>query len=482
MNPTRQGTGAMKPKTDSENKNYLSFWRKIAFGFSGSAENLMQNSINNMANPIFNIVLGVNPALISLAIFISRIWDAFTDPTMGAISDNTRGRFGRRKPYMLVGGIMASLIFVLLWRIPAGLSSTGYFIWFLVGSLMFYTFYTIFSVPCVALSYELSPEYNERTRIIAYRSVFAGTMGIAMPWMYRLTQLERFDNPLDGMHTVSIGVASLMLLGSMIPTFFTKERLARSVSHQKKNPLLSSLKTTLKNRNFRLLVGMVIFSCLGLFMVGQLGVYVNIYYVYGGDKLAASTMLGIGGTLYGLAGGILAAPLVSLVSARIGKKKTLLYGLMLAAVGTATKFFTYNIEWPALQLISLLLMSPGLSCMWILSPSIMADIADEDEWNTGSRREGMYGAVFSNVMKIGVSIGLLAVGFILNATGFDVALGGAQSSGTLLAMRLCFTLIPFCGLSIAVLLVGRLDISKARALEIRRLLDERHAAAEASAT
>lgn len=455
----------------------ISFWRKTAFGVGGAAENLMQNGINNMANQVFNIFLGVNPALISVAIFAARLWDAFTDPTMGSISDNTRSRFGRRRPYMLVGGILAAIMFVLLWRVPAEWTERSHFLWFLFGSILFYTFYTVFSVPCQALIYELSPDSNERTRIVAFRTVFAACAGISIQWMFRLTQMDCFENTLDGMRTVSLGAAAVILVGTVVPALTSKERLADIVLKQKKVSLWSSLKVTLRNRNFMKLVLAVICVSLGLFMVGQLGIYVNIYYVFGGEEKAASTMLGFAGMIYHLAGGILAAPVISMVSVRIGKKKTLMGGLTLALVGTLLKFVTYSPQRPWMQVVSLVLMSPGLSCLWVLTPSITADICDEDELESGVRREGMYSAVYTNVMKIGVSIGLLFVGFILNASGFDAARGADQTAWTLMFMRICFSVIPAVGLILGMVIIGRIPMSSQRTEEVRDALDARHAEA-----
>jgi GPH family glycoside/pentoside/hexuronide:cation symporter len=227
------------------------------------------------------------------------------------------------------------------------------------------------------------------------------------------------------------------------------------------------------------LVVSVICVSLGLFMVNQLGLYVNVYYVFGGEEKAASTMLGFVGMIYHLAGGILAAPIISIVSARIGKKKTMLGGLTLALIGTLTKFVTYSPEWPWMQVVSLVLMSPGLSCLWVLTPSVVADICDEDEFNTGVRREGMYSAVYTNMMKLGVSIGLLFVGFILNASGFDAELGANQSDRALMFMRVCFTAIPAVGLILGMSIISRIPMSAQRAEEVRTALDARHEEAAA---
>jgi glycoside/pentoside/hexuronide:cation symporter, GPH family len=470
----------MEEQLRTPKKKYLTRRQMVIFGISGSANSLMHNSINNMANLVFNVFLGVNPALISVTIFCSRFWDAFTDPFMGSISDNTRTRFGRRRPYILFGGIAAALLYILLWRVPVGWSQTGHFLWLLVGSLLFYTAFTVFSVPCQALSCELSLDYDERTRIMAVRGFFAAGMGILMPWMYRLTQMERFENTLEGMQAVSIGVAVVIVVTSAIPAVFTKEReeLARTISRQEKVGLLTSLKVTLKNRIFAMVIGTVVLTCLGVYMVNQLGMYVNIFYVFGGDKKAAAVLMGLTGMFYGICSGILGMPLISFFSGRFGKKRVLCWGMVLAMIGAATKFWTFNPHVPYLQLISLGLMAPSLAGLWMLTASMVADICDEDELATGVRREGMYNAVYSNVLKIGMSIGVLICGFILNASGFRAELGAEQPEQTLLIMRILFAGVPAAALLLGFLLIIKYPITKERAGETRRKLDERHARQE----
>jgi glycoside/pentoside/hexuronide:cation symporter, GPH family len=451
----------------------LSNWKRVAFGIGGASDGLMLNCVNSMAAQVLNICLAVNPALVSVAIFIPRLWDAFTDPVMGSISDNTRTRFGRRRPFILAGGLLTALMYIVLWRFPLVSSEIGYFLWFLIISLVYYSCYTVFSVPYNALSYELSPDYNERTGIMAFKCAFGAAAGLLVQWQFRLTQLDRFENTLDGMKTVSIGIAVLMAFGILFPALFLKERFTHEVSAQKKIRLIDSLKETLQNRAFRLLIIAVILICLGLYMVMQFGLYINVYHVYQGDKAGAATIMGIGGTVYHILGGILAAPLVSWVAGRFGKRKTLIGGLLLAMIGSLSKFVTFDPRWPYLQLLSMVLMAPGLSCLWILAPSMVADICDEDELEYGTRREGMFSAVYTNVLKIGGSIGLLIVGFLLNASGFKAELGVDQPPHTMLILRSFFAGVPALGLFGAALLIFRFPITAAQAAQTRQSLAAR---------
>jgi GPH family glycoside/pentoside/hexuronide:cation symporter len=138
---------------------------KVAYGLGAFVNNLLAAASGGMMI-ILNLGLGLNPATVGLLGALPRITDALTDPMMGYVSDHTRSRWGRRRPYIFIGAIFAAITFALLWQLPREQSETFYFVYFLVGSILFYLGYTIFATPWVALGYELTPDYHERTRLM----------------------------------------------------------------------------------------------------------------------------------------------------------------------------------------------------------------------------------------------------------------------------------------------------------------------------
>jgi GPH family glycoside/pentoside/hexuronide:cation symporter len=168
-------------------------------------------------------------------------------------------------------------------------------------------------------------------------------------------------------------------------------------------------------------------------------------------------------------------PLISFLSGRFGKKRVLCGGMALAMLGTISEFWTFNPDWPYLQLVSLAMIAPSLAGLWTLTASMVADICDEDELSTGVRREGMYNAVYSNVLKIGMSVGVLLCGLILEASGFRAELGAGQSTQTLLILRILFASIPSCALFIGLIVISCYPITKEKAKAARSILDARHA-------
>ena len=147
----------------------LTFWNKIGYGAGALTENNVQNVVNIMLPLIMFNYMGVSPILLGYVFAIARLWDTVTDPLMGYLSDRTRSRFGKRKPYILIGAVMSAFSFWLIWMFPEGKSQMWYF-WYLTATcLLFYTSTTLFCVPYISMGYELSSDYNERTRVMGYR-------------------------------------------------------------------------------------------------------------------------------------------------------------------------------------------------------------------------------------------------------------------------------------------------------------------------
>ena len=146
-------------------KDRISNGQKFSYGLGAIVNNLLGGAIGYMSI-VLNVGLGMNPALVGTLQAIPRLTDAITDPVMGYISDKTRSRFGRRRPYIFIGAILVGLIFALMWQLQPGRSEMFYFRFFLVLSIIFYLAYTMFATPWVALGYELTSDYHERTRLM----------------------------------------------------------------------------------------------------------------------------------------------------------------------------------------------------------------------------------------------------------------------------------------------------------------------------
>jgi len=435
----------------------------------GGMTNDLINVISVLAIPIYSIALGVNPALIGVALTIPRIWDAFSDPIMGYITDNFRSRWGRRRPLILLGAVLLCISFPLLWAPNPAWGPNGLAAYLLVMLLGYYTAYTIWSVPWNALGFEMTPDYNERTRVQAWRTVFATAAGLFISWTYKLCFL--FDkNEVIGARYVGALIGLILLVTGVASAFFCKERMESQ--KQDKIKLIPAFTTTLKNRPFLMVCGSVSLFIIGVFLVQPMAIYVNIYYVFQGSENArdaASTISGLGG-MCGAVLGLLMIPLISWLGTHWGKKQTLLLGMTGAAFSFLIQFLTFNPAHPHMELISFCMMSPSIAFIWLILPSMVADVCDVDELHTGLRREGMYGAVYGWILKLGVSFGLLLSGFVLTIAGIEPAMEH-QSPEAIRNLRILFSVVPFLCTMGAVFLMMRYPLTEAAMDKLKDKLD-----------
>ena len=467
----------------------IPFAHKLIYGLGAFVNNLLAAAIGGMAI-VLNLGLGMNPALVGLLGALPRLTDAITDPLMGYISDNTRSRWGRRRPYIFCGAIAVGIIFALLWQLPRGTSETFLFWYFLIGSLIFYLAYTMFATPWVALGYEMTPDYHERTRLMGVQNFIGQFAYLVAPWFLLFMQSEKyFDDMVDGAAGLALIIAGFTIAVGVLPAIFLRERfkeiaMAEAAEHGK--PAESAAKamlrvigsffggflTTLQSKPFIKLCIATFLVFNGFMLIASFQFYVIIYYVFGGDTVEGAKYAGYSGTV-GFFSTLLVIPFVTWLGCRIGKRRTFYVAIGLSMIGYASKWFCYNPEVPWLLLLPAPLMAFGLGGLFTLMPSMIADVVDADELKTHERREGMFGSIFWWVVKLGMAAALAAGGFLLNFTGFDVDLGGNQAASTIVQMRAYDAFVPFFASAIAIWAIATFPITEERAYEIRKELEDR---------
>lgn len=460
---------------------------KLVYGLGAFVNNLLAAAIGGMVI-VLNLSLGMNPALVGLLSALPRLTDALTDPIMGYISDHTKSRWGRRRPYIFIGACLAGLIFALLWQLPDGKSESFYFWYFLVGSLFFYLAYTMFATPWVALGYELTPDYHERTRLMGVQNFIGQLAYVVAPWFLLFMQNEQlFDNMIDGAASLAILIGAVVIFIGILPAIFLRERLHEAPKidtgnkvgkiNFEKNDFKENIFSFFKGFGITLRVKPFLKLCLatflvfnGFMLVSSFQYYVIIYYVFGGDIGAGAEYAGYAGTL-GAISTFFVIIFVTWLSTRIGKRRAFYITISISMIGYALKWFCYNPDIPWLLLLPAPLIAFGLGGLFTLMPSMVADVVDYDELQTQERREGMFGSIFWWVVKLGMAAALAGGGFILNATGFDVALGNSQTPQTILSMRIFDAFIPVITSAIAIWAVASYSLTEEKAHEIRMSLE-----------
>ena len=486
----------------------IPFIKKLVFGAGAFVNNTLGAAMGGMVI-VLNLGLGMNPALVGLLGALPRITDAITDPLMGYISDNTNTRWGRRRPFIFVGAIAVGVIFMVLWQLPAGKTESFYFWYFLGGSIIFYLAYTMFATPWVALGYEMTPDYHERTRLMGVQNIVGTIAYVIAPYFLLIMQNEFVfkrgggssgfsieqvpKDMVQGAGDLAIVIGVIVIIMGVLPALFLRERytaIAEAEAEEKAAPAESAGAAMLRNikeffvgfakalkfRPFLKLCAATFLVFNGFIMIAAFQSYVIIYYVFGGDTNAGSEWVGHAGSL-GAVSSFIVIFLITWLCPKFGKRRAFYVTTGISMLGYLLKWFCYVPGQPWLVLLPAPLMAFGLAGLFTLMPAMVADVVDADELETHERREGMFGSIFWWVVKLGMAAALAAGGFLLNATGFDVALGGDQSAQTIFMMRVFDVGVPMAASGIAIWAIATYTITESKAHDVRKQLEARRGTA-----
>jgi GPH family glycoside/pentoside/hexuronide:cation symporter len=437
---------------------------------------------------ILNLEFGVSPVHIGLVMSAFAIWDAVNDPLFAHITDNVRWRWGRRRPFLAIGSILIATFGVLLSWMPAQLGSvsfqlgpklvaiSGHLIWFGAAMFLMDIGTTIFFVPYYALGIELSPTYAGRTRVAATRQFVGGVMGFLSPWFYRFCLIAAFGGVLYGARMLMVILAAVAVASGVHAAVVCRERTdMEKLRSREKESFFRAVRACGRSWPFwRITIMYVILLFIGP-VFGAFDGYVTLFYVFKGDKAAMATLGGVIGML-GTTMAMLGIPLFARLASRFGKHNALRVAIGLCMTGHLAKLVLYNPACPYLMLIMPFVYSIGISATFTLLSALQADIVDVDELATGRRREGMFGAVASVVMKSSGALATGIAGFLVVMTGYDVKFGADQPPGTFMAMRLLFSFGPLPFLALVLALLYKYPFTGERMREIHAELKRRHAA------
>lgn len=469
-----------KEKTFIPPEDRVPFWRKVAYGAGGPLDWLTVGLATTMLwLPVFNIGYGIDPRPLGWLLVLYRIWDAVADPVMGNLSDNTRTRWGRRRPYVLIGAILTGILMPLMWRPPTQWGETGMIIYLAVLGLLVFTSFTVWAMPYYSLMLEMTPNYDERTRCAAVRAFFSQVSVLIGGWVLALAASKWFataDGEPDianGMRTVSLWLAGLILILGILPALFVKERYYEKESKkQEKTSLWKGLKETASIKPFWFLIGIVLCQVVGMGIASKLGQYINFYYISGGD-LGKGTMFEGWKATAGFLAGTFAVFFWTWVCERLDKKWALMIILASGFIGALLNLVCLTPEHPWLQLIPGVFFSGVIGALWMIIPSMTADVVDFDEIKTEKRREGSINSVFSLCMKIGMTTSALLSSYVLHWTGFKVDVGKVQPEEVIHTMLVWYIAMPIVFWGIAMLILWRWPLTRNAMADIRTQLEDR---------
>ena len=450
--------------------------QKIAFG-SGHLANQLFPAALGVFMVILVLALKMDPFLAGLLAAIPRLLDALTDPIMGYISDNTRSKWGRRKPYIFLGSMITGVAFMVMWQLNPENSQAYNFFYFLGMSIIFYIGYTIFATPLIGLGYEMTPDYNERTRLMAVSQWLGQMAWVIAPWFWVIIYNQNiYDTPPEGARNLAIWVGALCMVLGIMPALFCKEMVVPKLAHQASltmkdmavntKEFFKGIKETISCRPFMRLCGATFFIFNGFQTIAQFAFFIVIFYLFKGDTAAAGNWPAWFGTVSALATAFLVIPVITFISTRVGKRNAFIIATLISMVGYVLKWWGFNPANPYLMFLPIPLLSFGIGGLFTLMMSMTADVCDLDELNNGTRREGTFGAVYWWMVKLGTALALLTSGAVLNLIGFDVD-ATEQAVETVTKLRIADIVIPVVMGGFAIWIMWNYDVTEKRANEIR---------------
>jgi len=464
-------------------KDRVPIVQKAAFGAGHLVNNLMPGALG-----IFMFFLltafGMDPFLAGLLGGLPRLFDAITDPIMGFISDNTKSRFGRRRPYIFVGAIISGLLFALLWQLDAENSQMYNFWYFLGFSLLYLIGNTVFATPLIGLGYEMTSDYNERTRLMAFSQILGQVAWMIVPWFWVIIANPKFfDTQAEGVRTLSVIVAGICILLGVLPALFCKGIDSSKMENRKEitfRTLFTNLKDLFqgivqvsKNRPFMRLCGATFLVFNGFQMVASFSYFIIVFYMFKGDYAQAGNWPAWFSTVSAIVTAFLVIPVISAIASRVGKRNAFIISTFISIIGYALKWWGFNPANPWLIFMPIPLMSFGIGGLFTLMMSMTADVCDLDELNNGMpRKEGTFGAIYWWMVKLGQALALVLGGLVLKLVGFDQN-ATLQAADTITKLRIADITIPAFTALLAIVVMLRYDLTEEKAREIKAELESR---------
>lgn len=459
--------------------------QKIAFGLG-----MLANQMFPAALGIFMVVLVQDlkfPGWMwGILFFLPRIFDAFTDPIMGYISDNTRSKWGRRRHYVFWGAIIMGISFIVMWQLYRENGMTFNFIFFLFWSFVFYLGLTLFSVPYVAMGYEMSDDFHERTSIMAVAQWIGQWAWVIAPWFWVVMyDPDWFPNADTATRTLAIWVGVSCMLLAMVPAIFIKSKSTLN-DHNLEEMTLGKIGGSLKQILISFKEAFVIKPfrklCIATFLifnafntVAGFTFFIVVYYLFNGSSADA----GIWPTLFGCVGALattfVVIPIVAWMAKKMEKKKTFLICQGISIFGYILLWFLFIPGKPYMFLFALPFFSFGIGSLFTMMMSMTADVCDMDELTSGKRREGIFGAIYWWMVKFGFAIAGLLTGVIMSVVGFEAG-AETQTEGAITGLRLFFSGIPILGTLAAMWVMSTYDLTEDKAREIKESLMARKSA------
>ncbi|NCP64547.1 MAG: MFS transporter [Paraglaciecola sp.] len=408
----------------------LSVKEKIAYGLGDTASNIVFQTVMLFLAFFYTDIFGISPAIVGTMFLAVRILDAVTDPLMGALTDRTRSRHGKFRPYLIWLCLPFACISVLAFTTP-DLTASGKVIYAFVTYSLLMIAYTAINIPYSALGGVLTADPAERVSVQSYRFVFAMLGGLLVTTL--TIPLVDWFGAGDKALGYQLTIAAMSALGVILFLLCfagTRERVVVPFDNNKS--LKKDLQSLLKNDQWRILCGAALFLLIGMVMRSTLAIYYVKYFLQREDLVTAFVTVG-------MLGNILGCMCSTWIAKKLGKVRTYIRLQIIAAIISIVSFFIGADQW-FMAFVAYFCWSFIIQMATPLLWAKMADTVDYGHWLTGQRITGMLYSSIVFFIKLGLAIGGALVGWLL--AYYDYQAGSPQTSEVLQGIMLSFTLYP----------------------------------------
>jgi len=433
----------MSDMIDEKNKtsNKPTLTNKLALGAGFFSLFFLEKASESLATPFYQMTLGVDPFLFSIALTLPILFSAFLGPWVGQISDTFTSKYGRRRPFILISAWLSALFFGIMWMVPEHWSTDSQLLYLFLTSLLFYTASIFYIVPLTSLSYEITHDVNDRIKVMEINSYFIKLASLSSWWLFPLATLSLFSSIFVGIKVVGWFIAIFVfgIIGTLPAAFVKEDAVEKKKTIANKFSLLENIKAIINVPLMRL-VFILVFIQAGLAAyAAKMDYYVLVYYMFDGNISEGAVWKAVLSMGYAVIAAIY-IPIVSWLSRTLGKLTALKYIFGLTAVGGIGKWFIYTpgVKW--LLLLDPIFCSAIWTTMTIILPAIVAEASDQDKQNTEVCRAGGFAALHHWVFALSLMFALLVSGMSLNVIGFDANLGSSQPQNALISMKVILSL------------------------------------------
>ncbi len=465
-------------------KDRVPVLQKAAFGAGHLINNLIPGILGVFIVFLKTTAFGMDPLLAGFIVGIPRLFDAITDPVMGYISDNTNSRFGRRRPYILLGAIFTGIVFAVLWQISENNSEMFNF-WYLLGfSILLIFGNTIFSTPLIALGYEMTSDYNERTRLMSFANTIGQVAWMLVPFLYILIPDEAlFGSQPEAVRKVALIAGGVIIILGILPSIFCRGIDASNMEGREEITLRSiwgsmgkifkGIKQVFQNKPFVKLCMATFLVFNGFQIVAEFGVFIINFYMFEGNWGASKLWVALFPAVTAAYTAFIAIPIINWMANKYGKRNAFIIATVISILGYVLKWWGFNPGEPLMIFLPIPMMAFGMGCLFTLMMSMTADVCDLDELENGMpRKEGTFGAIYWWMIKVGQGLALVFSGLILKLLGYDSS-AATQTAEALTGMRITDIALPVITAALAIWVMWKYDLSEERAKEIKAELVNR---------